>query len=143
VAAAENGGGLIHGLAVPWNVRGNTSAGPTIINRGAVLVPADRSNVKLLWEHDRTDVHGHAVSFLDMPTGLLATMRVDSTARGAAILAGAGRKMRDGLSVGLDIVDADHDGDLLTVRRAILREISSVGVPAWNDARAIIHNGRN
>lgn len=135
-ASVPDAGGLIHGLIVPWNVRGNTSAGPTVVRRGAILTPPRASDVKLCWEHDRTEVHGHAVSFLDFPAGLAATLRADDTERGRAIVAGAGTAMRDGLSVGLDILDADHDGETLTVLRALLREISSVGVPAWNDARA-------
>jgi len=136
VTAADSDGRTLHGLAVPWNTRGNTSAGPTLFVRGSIMVPADPSNVKLCWEHDRTEVHGHALSFLDAPPALLTTLRADETERGNAILTGAAGKMRDGLSVGVDVLDAHYVDDVLHVLSAFLREISSVGVPAWNDARA-------
>lgn len=138
LTAADTDARIMHGLAVPWNVRGNTSAGPTVMVRGSIMVPADPSNVKLCWEHDRTEVHGHAVSFLDTPAALLATLRADDTERGTLILNGAAGKMRDGLSVGVDVLDAEYVDDVLHVTAAFLREISSVGVPAWNDARAAL-----
>lgn len=138
VTAADPETRTLHGLAVPWNVRGNTSAGPTIIARGAILVPADPTNVKVCWEHDRAEVHGHALSFLDTPVALLTTLRTDTTERGNAIMAGATSKMRDGLSVGIDVLDAEYHDGVLHVSGAFLREISSVGVPAWNDARTVV-----
>lgn len=138
LTAADTDARTMHGLAVPWNTRGNTSAGPTVFVRGSIMVPADPSNVKLCWEHDRTEVHGHALSFLDAPAALLTTLKADATERGSLILAGAAGKMRDGLSVGVDVLDAEYIDDVLHVQSAFLREISSVGVPAWNDARAAL-----
>lgn len=138
ITAGDPNTRTLHALAVPWFTRGNTSAGPTIFARGSIMVPADPSNVKLCWEHDRTEVHGHALSFLDTPAALLTTLRADETERGTAILTGAAGKMRDGVSVGVDVLDAEYRDDVLHVVSAFLREISSVGVPAWNDARAAI-----
>lgn len=133
---------IVHGLIVPWNVIGSTSAGRTLIRRGAIAVPQDSTRVKLLLEHDRTNVYGHALAFLDTPAALLSSFAVETGTVGDAILAGAAAKMRDGLSVGLDILAAERDADdVLVVTAAVLRETSSVGVPAWDDARATIAEG--
>jgi phage head maturation protease len=46
--------------------------------------------------------------------------------------------MRSGWSVGVDVIQASTDRDgVLVVSKAILREVSSVSVPAWDAARTI------
>lgn len=126
----------ISGLVLPWNVVGNTSMGPTRFARGSVRIPNPMHRVKLLKEHDRHAVAGYAAGFLDTPAALLATYYVAPTRLGADLLDEADALLRDGLSVGVDLLRAEWDRDgVLQVSAALLRETSIVAVPAWDDSR--------
>lgn len=126
----------VSGLILPWDIVGNTSAGPTRFVRGSVRIPPVLSRVKLLVEHDHNRVAGYGAGFLDTPAALLATYFVAPTPLGEMVLSDADALLRDGLSVGVDILRASYDRDgVLVVSDALLRETSSVSVPAWDDAR--------
>lgn len=123
----------VHATILPWNTVANTSAGPTRFVRGSVEITAP-DRVAWLVEHDRNRVVGHATSFLDTPAALLGSFTApdnwDQELQAA--------QMRTGWSVGVDVLvaSADRDGTLV-VSKALLREVSSCSVPAWDSARTI------
>ena len=124
----------VHATILPWDSVANTSAGPTRFVRGSVRI-SDPQRVAWLVEHDRARVVGHGLSFLDTPAALVGSFHAPEAWNSPELQAAA---MRSGWSVGVDILRAsrNRDGDLV-VSDALLREVSSCAVPAWDDARTI------
>ena len=123
----------VNATILPWNTVANTSAGPTRFVRGSVEITSP-DRVAWLVEHDRNRVVGHATSFLDTPAALLGSFTApdnwDQELQAA--------QMRTGWSVGVDVLQASADRDgTLVVSKALLREVSSCSVPAWDSARTI------
>lgn len=127
----------ISGQLVPWDTIGHTSAGPTRFAAGSVELPADLSRVKLLRDHDASSPIGYLVDAHDTGTGLYGTFRVPETAAGDLALLEAAEKLRDGLSVGVQLVDYSRSPDALEVASSTLSEVSQVALPAFDDARAL------
>jgi HK97 family phage prohead protease len=133
----------ITGLAVPYGKPGQTGAGRLSFAHGS-LSWSDPSRVKLLVEHDqRAEVIGYATELSSVPdVGLMATFHVPESPHGDQALASAAAKLRDGLSVGVQIDDATASrlGKLagrpgVVAGAGQLREVSLVAVPAFDDAR--------
>lgn len=131
----------IRGLIVPYNKVGRTSVGRLVYAAGSVrwnLGAPDR--VKLLIEHAQAASVGHAVNLTDSPTGLWSTFHVPPGDAGDVALANAASKVRDGLSIGVELDDRVVQA-LMRARGAAvmgagaLRETSLVSVPAYDDAR--------
>lgn len=131
------------GLIVPFNAPGTTSEGRVTIVRGAVVWPDDVTLVKLLLEHDQHGpVFGYAVELREAEDGIRGTFEFplpDEPATAAA-LTSIDKRLRDGLSAGIDFDDATK----MRVRRAQngavagagrLREVSLASVPAFEAAR--------
>lgn len=127
----------ISGQLVPWDTIGHTSAGPTRFAAGSVTLPADLSRVKLLRDHDASSPIGYLVDAQDTGTGLYGTFRIPETAAGDVALLEASEKLRDGLSVGVQLVDYSRSPDALEVASSTLSEVSQVALPAFDDARAL------
>lgn len=122
----------ITGTIVPFDVVGNTSAGPTIVRPGAITVP-DR--VPLLVSHDPDRPIGRLVSHDITDSGIVGTFHVIPTPAGDSALIEATAGVRDGLSVGLDVESYTDTPDALIVDAATLREVSQVTFPAFESAR--------
>lgn len=127
----------ISGQLVPWDTVGHTSAGPTRFAAGSVTLPTDLSRVKLLRDHDAASPIGYLVDAHDTGTGLYGTFRVPETPAGDLALLEAAEKLRDGLSVGVSLVDYTRSPDALEVASSTLSEVSQVALPAFDDARAL------
>lgn len=133
----------ITGLSVPYGRPGQTGMGRLSFRQGGLAVPAETSRVKLLREHDQGgDVVGHATELLDDPAGMFARFKVDEGAAGDEALRSARAKMRDGLSIGVELDDATQERlrqqrakGGVAVASGSLREVSLVAVPAFDDAR--------
>jgi phage head maturation protease len=124
----------VHAAILPWDSPANTSAGPTRFIRGSVRI-SNPNRVAWLVEHDRNRVVGHGLSFLDTPAALVGSFHAPEAWNSPELQAAA---MRSGWSVGVDILDASRDRDgTLVVKSALLREVSSCAVPAWDNARTI------
>lgn len=133
-AAADLERRTITGTAVPYEVVGYTSWGPTIIAAGALDIP-DR--VVLLADHDSTRPLGLMASHDDGPTELKASFKVAATPAGDQVLLEAAEGIRNGLSVGvrIDAYEIDQENDWIRVTRGTLTETSSVVFPAFDGAR--------
>ena len=119
------------GLALPFGVPGQTSAGPLTVNAGTVQLPTDLRRVKLFTEHGRQTPVGYATEATETADGLRMAFRVGATPSGDAALIEAAEGIRDALSVELSNVEVS-DG---VVTAGELVAVVLTSVPAFADAR--------
>lgn len=129
----------IEGLALPFGVLASrTSAGPLTFAAGArIETPADLRRVKLLVDHDPHRSVGYATAATATDAGLHLRFHVPEGPEGDDALTKAANGVRDGLSVGADLLEQAPDTDVTTVRAARLNEVSLVSLPAFEDARVL------
>lgn len=125
----------IDGLIVPYGVPGDTSAGPVIVDRGALQLPDDPSRIKLLLGHDRERPVGYLVAHREDERGLWGTFAVASGPDGDAALAAVRDRTRDGLS--FEVSRARYSPDRARLTAARLDAVALCAVPAYDDARAL------
>lgn len=129
----------IRGLIVPYNKIGSTNLGRLVYQAGS-LRWTDPTRVKLLTEHAPGDSVGHGVVFTESASGMHGLFHVPPTPAGDIALANAASKVRDGLSIGVQLDDAvlvaiSRARGAAVMARGHLRETSLVAVPAYDDAR--------
>lgn len=130
---------VIVGLAVPWNQTARNGGVHWRFARGGAKYSAI-NRVKLLRDHDFSQLLGKAVKIDDTDAGLVVTFKVAPGADGDRALALAADGTLDGLSIGVDFREEDfapdpnHPGAML-VRQYALREVSLTGMPAFDDSR--------
>jgi uncharacterized protein len=132
VTAADADKGVIVGKVVPYGVFGNTSLGPVAFQAGAFGTPPE--TVKLLLEHDGRRPIGRATNFVDGPDHMTGTFKLSRTTAGKDALIEAAEGLRDGLSVGANIIDFQDTEDGYVVTAAELVEVSLVASPAFPQA---------
>ena len=132
VTAADSDKGVIVGKIVPYGVFGNTSLGPVAFQAGAFAKPPE--TVKLLLEHDGRRPIGRATSFVDGPDHMSGTFKLSRTTAGQDALIEAAEGLRDGLSVGANILDFEDTEEGYVVTSAELVEVSLVASPAFTQA---------
>lgn len=133
ITAADAGRRTITGTIVTWGEVGNTSAGPAKFEAGSIQAADD---VVLRLEHDRTRPLGRAIELADTPQGMTGTFRIAATAAGNDALVEAADGLRDGLSVGVEVLESSLDADgTLVVLAARMDEVSLVTHPAIQSAR--------
>lgn len=133
ITAADTAARTITGQIVPFDVVGNTSAGPTIVASDAVIDIPDR--VPMLISHDSDRPIGLLASHERNATGISATFALIATGTADQALIEAAAGVRNGLSVGLDVTAYTETPDGLIVEGATLRETSLVTFPAFDSAR--------
>ena len=147
--ARDDVGTLTHltGLAVPWNTPTTRFGVPVQFTPETTRLPQDLSTVKLLVQHDDERPVGYALAASYDDDGLRMTFALDTDYPRAAELADeVDRKLRDGLSVGIELDDATFDAIVARVFgeddstdpvpfAGTVREVSAVSVPQFNTAR--------
>jgi len=135
IEAADSGRRIISGVVVPFNQVGHTSAGPVIFERGSIEIP-QASAVKLLAQHSQTDPIGRAQSFNETADAIHGTFKVSASQKGTDYLIMASEDLISGLSVGVDVIASKPAKDgTLYVQKAVLREVSLVESPAFDQAK--------
>ena len=132
VTAADSDKGVIVGTVVPYGEFGNTSLGPVAFQAGAFGAPPE--TVKLLLEHDGRRPIGRATGFVDGPDHMTGTFKLSRTTAGRDALIEASEGLRDGLSVGANIIDFEDTEEGYVVTAAELVEVSLVTTPAFSEA---------
>lgn len=133
LTAADSERRVIAGRIVTWGEVGNTSQGPTRFAKDSIELEDD---VKLLREHDRSTPLGRATRITELEDGLEASFRIIGTAAGNDALVEASEQLRDGLSVGVEVLESEYDSDgTLVVTASRLDEVSLVHSPAIDSAR--------
>lgn len=139
-AATETTETVISGLVVPFNeTAARTSFGsPVKFLPGSGGWHPDLSRIKLMREHDTTHPVGTCLALWETPEGIMGEFSIPHTASTAEVRAELASKLREGLSVGADILNAHWDGDTYVVERFRIDEVSIVALPAFSDSRATI-----
>ncbi|WP_166985194.1 HK97 family phage prohead protease [Canibacter zhoujuaniae] len=128
----------ITGIILEYGTVGTPSSGTTIFNEGTLRTPNDLSRVKLLSDHNRNlAAIGYMTAIETDGPKVLATFRVPESEAGDRALIEARDGLRDGLSVGVTIIDYEYDEDSTTLKvlEAELHEVSLVTIPAFENAR--------
>lgn len=125
----------IRGLIVPYDVPGDTSAGPVSISAGALTLPDDLSRIKLLYGHDRERPVGYLTATAETARGLEGVFAIAPGADGDAAIEACRARIRDGLSYEVSRVRLSDDGSRVTAAR--LDAVALCSVPAYDDARAL------
>ena len=139
IEAADTQRRIIAGQIVPFGEVGNTSAGKVIFEKGSIQIPAI-SKIKLLAQHQATasGVIGRAQSINETATGMNGVFKVSASADGENFLVKASEGILDGLSVGVEVIRASERKDgVLLVQAALLKEVSLVESPAFDNARVL------
>lgn len=136
ITAADQSTRMITGRIVTYGAVGHTAMGRVRFAAGSIAVDADPSAVKMLVEHDVSQIVGYGKTVDAAGDDLVASFYVAPGAVGDDVLASAANKLRDGLSVGVQVIDGAMGADgVFTVTAAVLREVSAVAVPAFSNAR--------
>jgi HK97 family phage prohead protease len=136
----DSGSRTIEGIAVPYGKVGNKMGLGFRFERGSIQF-GDVSRVKLLRDHDFTRAIGYATDIKDTPQGLKVKFQLGRGPLADEALQGAEDRILDGFSIGVDfdmsadtVPDQKNRGGVL-VRRADLKEVSLLAMPAFDDAR--------
>lgn len=133
IQAADTERRMISGLVAPYGEIGFTSAGPVMFERGSITY-AEATKIKLLMQHQQDKPVGRAISFSDSTEGVYGSFKLSSSTRGQDALVLAQENLVSGLSVGVDVTASKPMGDYLLVTAAVLKEVSLVESPAFQNA---------
>lgn len=133
----------ITGLILPYGVLAQrTSAGAILFKAGSLQHHPDLKRVKLLIDHDAGRSVGYLTALDHTDHGVSGTFHVPEGDDGDDALRKAADGIRDGLSVGADVLlkHTAADGSHAIVTRSYLNEVSLVALPAFGDARVVTVN---
>ena len=131
-AAATTTDRTLRGLVLPYAADGRTSAGRVRASAGRVRWASDLRRIKVNVDHDRGRPVGYLTALRETAEGLTAELHIAATPDGEAALLEAREGTRDALSVELEDVELDDDGELVS---AELAAVALVPLPAFSDAR--------
>lgn len=145
-ATTDEGARTLSGLAVPWNVTTNKLGMDVVFTADTLRVPDQLDTVKLLVQHDDERPVGYATAAAYDDDGLRMTFALADHPRADALLTETDTLLRDGLSVGVELDSEVYDeaiarlwgeaaDDDPLVMAGVVREVSAVSIPAFNDAR--------
>jgi HK97 family phage prohead protease len=132
ITAADAKTRTIFGQIVPFGQSGSTSLGPVIFEAGSLHIG---ENVKVLLEHDGRRPVGRLVAHSANPSGIMGEMKISATTAGSDVLVEAADGLRDGISVGANIIEHTVKDGTIIVQSAELVEVSLVTNPAFAEAR--------
>ena len=137
IQAADAGRRIISGVVVPFGKVGYTNVGAVIFERGSIAIH-EGTKIKLLAQHEPTNPIGRAQSFQTTDDAIYGQFKISASQKGSDYLIMASEGLIDGLSVGVDVIASspDHDG-VLHVQKAVLKEVSLVETPAFDDAKVL------
>jgi phage head maturation protease len=126
----------IRGLVVPFNVSGNTSAGPVRFEFGA-FGDIDPSQIVLNMEHDRTRPLGRGIgdSLEVSPAGISMAFKIAPTGAGNDALVEASEGLRPAFSIEANVGEYTIEKGVMVVSSAKLEAVAHVTNPAFKDAQ--------
>lgn len=131
--AADQESRTLRGVAIPYGVYGNTSAGRVTVDAGAVTIPENLRTVKLFTDHGRAIPTGYTLEATDTADALTMAFQVGRTPDGDRALLEAAEGIRDALSVELDNVTIEGGH----VVAADLVAVAQVPLPAFAGAQLV------
>ncbi len=134
IQAADTERRIIAGRVMEYGAVGHTSAGPVIFEHGSIEIPSV-AKIKLLAQHDSNNPIGRAQSFSNDGDFINASFKISASAKGTDYLTLASEDLISGLSVGVEVVSSyPKDGNIM-VTSAIMKEVSLVESPAYENAQ--------
>lgn len=135
---ADESSRTISGKIVPVGTGeiGHASGQRVVFENGAINLPKDASQIKLLNQHNKKEPIGKAIYFNEVPNdGIYASFKVSRSQRGTDALILAEEGIQSGLSVGVNVIRAINKAGVLHVQEATLFETSLVTEPAFKSAQ--------
>jgi phage head maturation protease len=128
----------IRGLVVPFNVSGNTSAGPVRFQFGA-FGDIDPSQIVLNSEHDRTRPLGRGIggSVEVSPAGISMAFKIAPTNAGNDALVEAAEGLRPAFSIEAKVNEYTIEKGVMIVASAVMEAVAHVTSPAFSDAQIL------
>ena len=133
-AAGDEPAREIAGLAVPWNVEAAVSTGQLVKFLPGSL-PLDGPAPKFVRDHDLGQPLGIVAGRSADSTGMWFTAKVSKTRAGDEALVLAGDGVLDSVSVAVDVIDYEMDGNVTVVKAAAWRELSLLAFGAFEAAK--------
>ena len=133
VESADTERRVIAGKIVPYEVVGNTSAGPVVFAKDSIDI-GDPGKIKMLMQHKADMPIGRMQKFQKAEDGIYASFKISSSMSGQNALVLAQEQLIDGLSVGVEVSGSKQTKDYLYVTKATLKEVSLVETPAFAEA---------
>ena len=139
LSAADAERRVIGGQIVPFGKIGNTSAGKVVFEENSISIDPTKRQ-KLLLEHDPKQPLGYLKkdSIQITNDGIYAEFKLSNTSRAndALIEASDEWQLRNGLSVGVEVVAGKNKGGVYYVSAANLYEVSLVQAAAFGNENA-------
>ena len=133
VESADTERRVIAGKIVPYEVVGNTSAGPVVFAKDSIDI-GDPGKIKMLMQHQADKPIGRMQKFQKAEDGIYASFKISASMQGSDALTLASEALVDGLSVGVEVNGSKQTKDYLYVTKATLKEVSLVETPAFAEA---------
>lgn len=133
IQAADTERRIIAGRVMEYGAVGHTSAGPVIFEHGSIQIPS-ASKVKLNAHHNASDPIGRAQSFSNDGDYINGVFKISASDKGTQYLILASEDLISGLSVGVEVVSSYPKDGKIMVTSAILKEVSVVESPAFENA---------
>jgi len=133
VESADTERRVIAGKIVPYEVIGNTSAGPVVFAKDSIDI-GDPGKIKMLMQHKADKPIGRMQKFQKAEDGIYASFKISASMQGSDALILASEALVDGLSVGVEVSGSKQTKDYLYVTKATLKEVSLVETPAFAEA---------
>lgn len=130
---------IIGGQIVPFEKVGSTNVGKVVFEKGSISIDPSKRQ-KLLLEHDPKAPLGYlkkdSIQITDK--GIYAEFKLSNTQRGndALIEASDEWQLRNGLSVGVEVIEGKNKGGVYHVTAANLYEVSLVQAAAFGNENA-------
>lgn len=134
IQAADTERRIIAGRVMEYGAVGHTSAGPVIFEHGSIQIPSV-AKIKLLAQHDSNNPIGRAQSFSNDGDFINASFKISASAKGTDYLTLASEDLISGLSVGVEVVSSYPKDGTIMVTSAIMKEVSLVESPAYENAQ--------
>jgi HK97 family phage prohead protease len=123
---------VIAGKIVPYEVVGNTSAGPVVFAKDSIAI-GDPGKIKMLMQHNTDKPIGRMQKFNMAQDGIYASFKISGSMQGSDALILASEQLVDGLSVGVEVTGSKQTKDYLYVTKATLKEVSLVESAAFGE----------
>ena len=137
IEAADGERRIVSGQIVPFGSVGLTSIGKVIFEAGSIQIPSP-SKIKLLAQHNSNDPIGRAQSFKETSSGIDGVFKLSAASKAQDYLVMAAEGLIDGLSVGVEVLASrDRKDGTVIVTSALLKEVSLVESPAFDQARVL------
>ena len=132
VESADTERRVIAGKIVPYEVLGNTSAGPVVFAKDSIDI-GDPGKIKMLMQHQADKPIGRMQKFQKAEDGIYASFKISASMQGSDALILAAEQLVDGLSVGVEVSASKQTKNYLYVTKASLKEVSLVESAAFGE----------